>query len=196
MNDLDLKDLWQSTPVKSTPVLDVDRVKIEAHRFERKIRRRNVLEWLACAIIVGLHIRDLFESENLWMLLGNGTIVLGGAYIALVLWRRGRVTLDADPNQDTIAFIEAHATALEAQAKLLAKVPLWYLSPLALGIALQLVGRSIAAGKTSTGVLLAAGLVAVTFLGVAWLNIRSARKLNAEAGALRASLETRSAIEP
>ncbi len=189
MNDLDLKDLWQSDPDNASLSLDSTQAQEKAHAFERKIKRRNQIEWIACLVVVLLHLRDLLNAENVFLVLGNGIIVLGGIYIASVLWRKGRVSLDADPALDTVAFIHEHANALDAQAKLLSRVPAWYLSPIALGLGLIFTGRFPSHAQALTPWLLTVAVVIVIFVGVAWYNLRTAHRLSTDAQALRASIE-------
>ena len=117
MSDLDLKELWYSEPEKAPPTMNVAEVQSKASAFETKIKRRNILEWLACVVVVGLHAHDAFDAANALILIGNLIVIFAGLFIAAVLWRKGRVSLDADPTLNSVGFMHAHADALDAQAK-------------------------------------------------------------------------------
>ena len=188
MSDLDLKGVWQSEPEKAPPTMNVAEVQSKASNFETKIKRRNLIEWLACLVVVGLHAHDAFDSANKLILIGNLIVVFAGLFIAVVLWRKGRVSLDADPTLDAVGFIKAHAHALETQAKLLSRVPLWYLSPIAIGLSFLFAGRYPTNGQPSMGWLLTVTFVALVFIGITWMNLRAARKLRVDAKALRSEL--------
>ena len=188
MSDLDLKDLWHSEPEKAPPTMNVAEVQSKACAFETKIKRRNVIEWLACLVVVGLHAHDAFDSANALILTGNLIVVFAGLFIAVVLWRKGRVSLDADLTLGAVEFINAHANALDAQAKLLSRVPLWYLSPIAIGLGFLFAGRYPTNGQPSMGWLLTVTFVTLVFVGIAWMNLRAARKMRDDAEALRSEL--------
>ena len=188
MSDLDLKELWYSEPEKAPPTMNVAEVQSKASAFETKIKRRNILEWLACVVVVGLHAHDAFDSANALILTGNLIVVFAGLFITMVLWRKGRVSLDADPALDSVGFMHAHANSLDAQAKLLARVPLWYLSPIAIGLGFLFAGRYPSDGQPSMGWLLTVTFVALVFVGIAWMNLRAARKMRNDARALRSDL--------
>ena len=192
MSDLDLRDLWHSDPIADPPTMNVAEVQSKASAFETKIKRRNLIEWLACLVVVGLHAHDAFDSANALILTGNLIVVFAGLFIAVVLWRKGRVSLDADPTLDAVGFINAHAHALEAQAKLLSRVPLWYLSPIAIGLGFLFAGRYPTNGQPSIAWLLTITFVALVFISIAWMNLRAARKLRIDAKSLRSEFDDHS----
>jgi hypothetical protein len=185
MNDIDLKNLWQSSPVDADRRINIDTIRAKANVFEAKIKRRNAIEWIACTLVIALHARDALESANTLILTGNLVVVLGGLFIAMVLWRKGRVSLKADPALDSVGFIHEHANALDDQAKLLARVPSWYLSPFVIGLGFLFAGRYPAEGKSPMAWIITLAVVVMVFLSVAGLNLRAARKLRREAEFLR-----------
>jgi hypothetical protein len=189
MSDLDLKKLWQSDEPDDGPTMDLESVKKQAQAFERKIRRRNALEWIASAFVVVFFGTDALDSETTAVAVGNTLIALAAIGISVYLWRKGRVELNVDPTMDAMGFAEAQAGAMEEQARLLAWVPLWYLGPLAVGMVVLMIGRFPTDGRGLVPWALTAGVVAVVFAGVAWLNIRGARKLRTQAGDLRAEID-------
>ena len=188
MNDLDLKALWQ-TASDDRPPVDIEAVKEQAHRFQRKIRRRNALEWLAAGAVVVLFGRGALGAESFVLQLGHAMIVAAAVGIAVFLWRKGRVDLAFDPTVDTQTFVRAHADALLGQARLLATAPLWYVLPIALGVTLLVGARFPEPGSMMWPWLLSTALNVLILAAVAWVNLRASQKLRAEAEVVLATLE-------
>jgi len=185
MSDLDLKALWQSQEPAHGPALDLDSVKRKAQTFERKIRQRNILEWVASAFVVVFFGTDALHAETPLLMVGNALVALAGISISISLWRKGRVQPSVDTTMDAVEFAESHAADMEAQARLLARVPIWYLGPFAIGMAVLMAGQYPTDGSAIAPWATTAGLVAITFIGIAWLNHRAARKLRAAAAQVR-----------
>ena len=188
MNDQDLKSLWQSAEVSEHPALDVEEVALQGERFERKIRRRNLMEWAACIVVAAVFGVDAIESINGWELAGNLIIAFGAITIGVVLWRKGQVSLEADPSGNTAEFLGEHAHALEVQARLLEGVPLWYLLPLGLGILLLRFSDYVEAGEVKASWLIVTSFIVVVFVVIGWMNVKAAQKMRQEARSLRQQL--------
>ena len=119
MSDFGLRELWQgSTP--EGPSLDPETVKNQAQAFERKIRRRNRVEWTAAALVFGSFCGRAVYADDRVVMVGNVLVALAALFIAVYFWRNGRIELTLDPAADTHSFIESHARAVEAQAQLVA----------------------------------------------------------------------------
>ena len=189
MNDLDLKALWQSDTAVQTVAFDLDEIKERAHAFERKIRRRNILEWLACAAVIALFGRDALTGAHTLEVLGNWMTVAAAIGIAAYLFLKGRVSQEVDPALDGQKFLKAHADALRAQARLCATTPLWYLGPLAVGLTLLMTARFPAEGSMVPWALTLA-FVGLTFGGIWVFNLRAARRLRDQAAALDAEMDS------
>ena len=134
MSDVDLKDLWRSDDSQGVPTIDLDAIKNEAKGFESKIKRRNVVEWIACLIVAGFYFRDALNANHMLSVFGNAFVLASAAFIAVVLWKRGRLGPQPEPNLDAMSFCRAYAANLDAQAKLLEQVHRWYLGPIAFGV--------------------------------------------------------------
>ena len=74
MSDVDLKDLWRSDDASGQPTVDLDAIKNEAKGFESKIKRRNVLEWIACLIVASFYFRDALSANHMLSVLGNAFV--------------------------------------------------------------------------------------------------------------------------
>ena len=189
MTDLDLKSLWQTSAVDAGPAIDLEAVKSRAEAFDKKIKRRNALEWIASAFVVLWFGHDAWHADSSLLLGGNLMIALAAVGISAYLWRNGRVRQLVDPSHDSRGFLAAHAQALQSQAKLLGQAPLWYLGPLAAGLAVLMVARFPAEGRAMGPWLITTGFIVVVFSVIWWINYRAAAKLRTRADALLASLD-------
>ena len=189
MNDPDLKALWQSSDEDGELTMSVDEVRSRAERFEAKIKRRNVLEWLASAFVIYFFGTDALEAETTGLLVGNLIMVAAAIGISVYLWRRGQVQLAFDPTQDTRTFVVAHATALEDQARLLSRVPIWYLSPFAVGLMVLMASRFPTGDRSLTPWWGTVAIIMVVYAGIWWLNYRGAHTLRSQAASLLEELD-------
>ena len=82
-------------------------------------------------VVVGLHA-DAFGAANALILIGNLIVIFAGLFIAAVLWQRACRWMLIQPW--TRLVYACHADALDAQAKLLARVR-WYQRQLPSGLA-------------------------------------------------------------
>ena len=188
MSELDLKALWNSGERPDEPHIDIAALEARGAGFERATRRRNLMEWGACVVVVFWVGHDALNSANALQLSGRLLVIAAAIGCSIYLYLRGRVMNAVNPEDDTRAFLESTAASLEKQANLLATVPLWYLTPFGIGIMLQLMGTlppDRFASGTWWGVVT---LVIIVFVIIGWFNLRRARALQEEANALRAEL--------
>ncbi len=189
MSDSDLKALWQSSDEGEELTMSVEEVRSRAQAFEAKIKRRNMLEWAASALVIYLFGTDALDAESTGILVGNLIMVVAAIGISVYLWRKGQVQLHFDPTQDTRTFALAHADALQAQARLLSQVPIWYLGPLALGLTVLMVSRFPSDGRGLTSWIGTTAIIVVVYAGIWWLNHRGAQKLRTQAAELLEELD-------
>ncbi len=160
--------------------------------FERTIRRRNLIEYAAGALVTvlfgGAVIGSLAAGEAAFAL--AGAMVLAGTAFVLLHLRRHGSNLVSSPELDCRSHLIAQLTRQQA---LLRKVPQWYLAPLVPGICAF---YGITAAKVAQvrgwavaleGVWLPFTATVLFFGFVAWLNLAAARKLDDELGHLRAA---------
>ncbi len=183
MSEPDLKDLWQSQPQEYDPVT-LEHVRAQATAFQKKIRRRNLIEYLAMPVVV-LGFAPLLFATHSWMLQTGGALIIAAtAFIAWQLHRRGSAR--AGPESGA-ALADFHRSELVRQQTAVRSVAVWYLGPMIPGIVMITLGRwfqSHATGRTieedRTIIALCTVIVALGFL-VAWLvNRLAAHRLQKE----------------
>jgi hypothetical protein len=192
--DDELRDLWQDQKVEGGK-MSIDEIRYKASTFERAIRKRNMIEYIAAVVVFVSFGIQMFIAPNEIMAVGNGLVLLGAAYVVYCLHTRGSAqSVPEEMGRETV--LDFYRTSLERQRNLLLKVWTWYLLPFVPGVGLILVGAAIRDGvlnleHPTVRPWLALNVVAVflicvgVFLGVAAWNKRAARKLQSQIDALK-----------
>lgn len=174
----DPKSLWMHQDATSAP-LSVDQLRESASRFEKQIRTRNLIEYVAAVlvfVIFGLYIIIIPEPM---IKLGSAMIIIGTAYAMVQLHRRASA-LKPDPRapaQATIAFLRAQ---LERQRKSSDAIWLWYLGPIAPGLIVFILGPPFLHGTQSWSDLWRVLVCGAVFAAVWGLNWLTAKRLRGE----------------
>jgi hypothetical protein len=132
----DLQSLWQSMP--ATPVaVTVEDMRARAVAFERKVGRRNAIEYVASAMVIaifGWYATWPEPATPLWPL-ANIAIIIG---TLVMVWNLHRLSAAAGlPRDASLAtLIDYHRAGLVQQRDALRSVWRWYLLPFAPGLAL------------------------------------------------------------
>ena len=182
MNPNDPRNLWQGQEVERV-ILTVDEVRRRAARFERRIHRRNVREYVAGALVVAFWTVQLWRAHG-WHVAPAVLTIVGTIYVMFQLHRRGSArSLPADAG--IRGSIEFHRVELERQRDALHAVWHWYLLPFVPGLAALLVVAGIDRGINTR--LIGFGVFFVlTLVGIWALNERAARKLDRKIQELKA----------
>jgi len=189
MSDSNLKELWQASESQDGPSLDLETIKNQAEQFERRVRRRNALEWVASAFVLAWFGRDALLADTTLLAVGNGMIALAAVGISIYLWLNGRVQVDVNPTLDGVGFVKAQAEAMEKQASLIKMAPVWYVGPFAAGMVVLMAAQFPTGDKSLLGWGLTVGFMAAVLLLIVWFNLRAARAIQSQAQGLRASLD-------
>ena len=174
-----IRDLWASqpiAPVRPSPE-ELDR---RAHGLDRRVRRRNALEYGAGAIPVLVFGAMALGHGDPLMRLASVVIVLGVIFVLHGLHHRA----GASRVEDWAApILDHHRAQLVRQRDALAGVWRWYLAPLVPGLALLFAGvwqivRDNAGASAATAHILPPVLIAgIVLAGIHWLNRVAARRL-------------------
>lgn len=168
---------------------------IHAHsrRFQSRIRTRNLTEYAAAALVIAVFGWMAFLIPDLFVKAGAILTALGAAYVAYALHAKAGASAGQPDGGEPL--IDFHRAELVRQRKALATVPRWYLAPFVPGMLVFVGGVSF---SPDTGLPLlarlaqfgfAVGIVGAVFAGVAWLNARAVKQLDARIAALDTARE-------
>ena len=134
MNEFEeFQDAWKDQTFDIKEV-DMDKVKNDANEFDKKIVRRNSMEWIACLIIIPVFIKHALEADTTFAALMNIEIAFGALFIGLHLFYRGRNTKIAPDSLNSEEFIQFQKSEIKNQIKLLSNVRYWYVAPVFIGL--------------------------------------------------------------
>ena len=187
MTDQDpLRDLW-ATDQGEKFTMSIADLTARSDRFRSKIKRRNMTEYFAAALVVGIFGWLALNIPVLSVRIGAGLIILAAIYISWQLNKLASVDAGGSP-ADNLA--STHRRELVRQRDALRSVWRWYLMPFVPGIVVFVLGTTIEAGATVplwavvASSVVSLGFVGAIFAGVWALNAYAARKLDEQIKAL------------
>ena len=150
MNDLELKQLWQSQalPPRASAVDAgvVEKMQKRMKRFDRTLFWRDARELAACGVVAIWFGRNLTPAHSVTTQLGAVVVILSCLFIVwrLMAARRGQRSF---PERDSVAeFLTAELAKVSRQIRLLQSVLWWYILPLYVGVALIFFGGAAGFG--------------------------------------------------
>jgi len=179
MTDDPVKQAWQaSVEIAGTPPLD--EVRKSADKFYRIVRRRNLIEYVACAVAIVVFSVKIFTWPHILHKLAAAMLVAAVIYVPWQLHRRA----SAVPPQmaGTMPIYDYFRGQLVRQRDAVKGIFWWYLLPFIPGMGLVFAANGYYPEIEAAGPpiwarwLVLAGLFAI-FFGVWWLNQFVARKL-------------------
>lgn len=158
-----------------------------AERFQTRVRVRNWIEYAAGAVVIFAFSAIALETPDWGVRAGVALIIAGLCYTMWQLAKRAGAAIKPDGQ----TWADFHRAELVRQHGALSSVWRWYLAPFLPGALvfvlastfspadndLPLVGRLVVLA-------LAVAWIAAVFFGIAWINARAAKKLEAEIAAL------------
>lgn len=177
------RESWQAAPA-TAPLPPLEDLRARADRFRRRIRRRNVIEYAAGAIVIAV-FSTVALLVPLAMLRTGSALLIGG--VCVVLWqlhRRG-APLSLPESGGQIPVLEYQRNELSRQRDALDAILVWYLLPLIPGmlaiLSLPLFEKSFPhGGETLFDSFMRFGFCAIVFVAVYLLNKAGARRLQRE----------------
>ena len=184
----DLQTLWQQQKVEAIE-MSVEQLERKARRYQSKIRRRNLLEYLAVAVIIPYMAFVIWKFPQPLIQLAAGLSIAGAVYLAIQLYRRG--SAQASPQDRALKpWIEYHRTELRRQRDLLSSSWRWYLGPLIPGLACFVIaGILVNPGRLQHPTAFVSAYAVVAAAAILWVrrwHVRCARKLDRQIGELDA----------
>ena len=162
--------------------IEIDEIRDCALRFERAIRRRNLREQVAGALVIAVFGLYFWALDGPWTRTGSLLVIAGSLYVAVQMRKRG--SLGAGPADAPL--IDSFCADLERQRDALLSVWRWYLLPLVPGLVVFSVGLEVdnpPGAWASLAIYLAIGIA--MFVGIHALNQRAASQLQSEIDKLR-----------
>lgn len=174
--DNDPRRVWQTQTTDAAPI-EIDEIRAGAVKFRRTIRRRNLREHVAGAVVTAVFALYAWAADGPWTRTGALLVIAGNLYVALQIRRRGW----SGPAAPDTPVIAAHRADLERQRDALRSVWRWYLLPYVPGLTAFAVGVEVdnpPVAWVSLAIYLALGLA--LFAGVTALNQAAARQMQRE----------------
>jgi len=170
-------ELWQNQPVEVTK-MSVEELRRRAGKFERKIRWRNIREYVASLFAAGLMGYFYIGANDVASRVTFALFIAAMLWIVIALHYMGsakRTPVDVD----TLTTHQFYRTELERQLAVVKNVWWWYLAPLVPGCIACTVSYVMKPHHTGVwgGLIFMNALFVVSFYAVWRLNMRAARCL-------------------
>ena len=177
MNDQELKELWKSQPTVAAG-LTTDQLKSATSTFQRRIRVRNLIEYICAAAVVAGNIYYIWIFPFLLMRIGCGLTILGVLFVTYQLNRRA--SNGSPPSASVgLSYLNFLREELVRQRDAARSAWLWYVGPFLPGMIVFLWGAQteLHASDPPARGLIAGGVVFAIVVSIIWLNRQAARKL-------------------
>lgn len=171
---------WQSQDSQTT-VPKPEEVRMHADQFYRRVRRRNLIEYIACIFVVAIFSAYVVMLPVLAARVGAAMIVIGTLFVAWQLHRRASATPPPEAAGEVPLLIHQREQ-LARQRDALSSIAIWYLGPFAPGLLVMMFAPAFELGpqillEMPAGVAATMLAIVAVFGGIWWLNRLVARKL-------------------
>ncbi len=185
-SDQDLKALWRNQQMETGP-MSIEQ--IHARAFQSRIQFRNLVEYVASALVVAIFGFYAVFFPHPVMKLGAVMTMVGTAVMAWQLHRRASSRI-LPPGAAAGASLTFHRAELVRQREALRSAFWWYIAPFAPGMTVFVAGMALAHPGASLGYLAPLAVLIAAYLA-AWflLNRGAAKRLQAEIDDLDALME-------
>lgn len=176
MREDDVKAVWKqqnTEPVQMT----AEQIRLKATTFQRAVWRRNLVEYIACAIVVVVFSAYIWIFPNRLMKLGSLIEVLAALFVVYRLRTRGgaRRLPPADAGLSLLTF---HIKELSRQRDFVRTAWCWYVGPFMAGLLVFVWGMLQVIRPEARGVLFGFAAIALAFgVFISFANIWKAREL-------------------
>lgn len=178
----DLALMWRAQQAEGEVTMSMKDITQRAAALHRKLRVRNVVEYLAGLYVIVVSLRLALQADQAMVATGMALLAAGAVFVIGHMHVRGWARR-LPPGDDAVQSLDFYRAELTRQRELLDKVWLWYLLPLAPGLAFLHVARAsanpLATAVSAAGAIIVAGVLT-------WLNHKAARKLQHDLDALGA----------
>lgn len=173
--DVTVQQLWHEQP-REEHAMSINEIRERAQRFERRVRRNNILTALLIVVIVAVELRQISVEPELLERVGDSLTI--AAFVYLAYWyRRHALGQTAPAGPAMTQSVDFYREQLARQRDL-SDHPWGYLLPFVPGIGLSLFGRALDRSPAQNAAI--AVFAVALFIGTAWWHKRSARRLQRE----------------
>jgi hypothetical protein len=137
--DKDIKMIWRNQTMEPAAI-SLEALRGKASQFERKVRRRNLTEYLASAVVILIFGWYIWAFPGWMIKLGSALVIVAAIYIVWRLHRYGPAHI-APVEASAQDLLEFHRGELIRQRDLVKTVWRWYLAPFVPGMVLISLGR-------------------------------------------------------
>jgi hypothetical protein len=171
----DVQRLWRDQP-REQHAMSIGDIRSRAERFERRVRRWNAITAIVFVLVVAAEARQIAVHPDLLERVGDALQV---AALVVVIYRfRSAATVPSMPaGLGLTGSVDFYREQLARQRDL-ANRPWRYLILFVPGVGLSLFGRALDRPAGQTAAIAACGVA--LFLAIAWVNYRTARRLQRE----------------
>ena len=156
--------------------MSIDAIRSRAERLQRKVRRGNVIAVVALTLGIVGDAWQVWRSDVLLIRIGNVLTITAIMYVAYTL--RDYVRSELMPAGLGLTASSAFYRKQLTRQRDAASQPWRILVPFIPGVALSLLGHTLDRSPLQSAVIAAFGVG--LFLAVAWVNARTARRLQSE----------------
>jgi hypothetical protein len=127
----DLEQLWKTQPVDPAMKGEEMRTIIlnKTEKFDRAIRRRNIREIVAAAVVALISSYVAWTQDNAISRASSIMLLASSLWIIYYMWRHGAEPADPNPDQTLAGYQHALIRKYDHQIRLLRNVKFWYLAP-------------------------------------------------------------------
>jgi hypothetical protein len=179
-SDLDPQKLWQSQQTEHVPIT-LSEIHDKSSAFQTKIKRRNLIEYAACVVVVLGFLPGVLDRVSWMMQAGSALIILATVFVAWQLHQRASAERTPETGG---ALTDFYRTQLTRQRDAVGSIAAWYIAPFVPGMTLLLTGVWFVRGSNHLFVLFTGALVIVVFAGIWWLNQHAAARLQRQLDAV------------
>ena len=193
----DIRSLWQAMPVQ-TAVISIDEMRARAKAFEKKIHRRNYIEYAASVLVVGIfgwYATLPVAATPLWPI--SNLLIIAGVLVVVVNLRRKAHAAAPPASASAEALVAFQRAEFVRQRDALKTVWRWYILPVIPGVVLWFIAMGMgaaAAAKDPVRVMIALGgagaVTLLVFAAIILLNLLGAAHLQRQIDALDRFSET------
>jgi len=172
----DLRNLWQNQEVEQVR-FSVEELRDKAAKFQRRIQRRNLREYVAAVIVMVWCGVSFWNMPQIVPRIAFASLIAASIFYLWYLRRWGSAR-PVPASMGALACISFYREELKRQRDLLNNVWKWVLGPILPGVTLLAAYNIMTAAPAKRWQQLGYALAeAALFAAVVWFNMRAARRL-------------------